>query len=286
MHRWIVGILVALALLGGATAYFTGVLPFGPSRDRFESTSTQGSHSRVFLVPLEPEPAGGRRPAQEVWKSLVDELRQEEPARQLLTRLHGDLPSVIITAEPPQDFVPEGIGATTVPDTYRFSATWFDPIGPGLERWSDIVAEIGGRSDAPVECLLGTWKTHRVTRFRIESNKTRGDLALSNMLSMKCDEPAAILFAANDYLLRKQAGWILLDEAEGHRYVAKPTKLDAATARRELDEKIDAYCRERYEKPTQQPAASTATPRPVPDFTPHTSNDILRSTNDAPAGTR
>lgn len=278
MHRWIVGLLVALALVGGAAAYFAGILSFGPNRHRFENTSTQGSHCRVFLVPLEPVPDGGRRTAQEVWKSLVDELRQDEPTRQLLTRLHGGVPSLIIAAEPPQDFVPEGIGASTAPDTYRFSVTWFEPIAPGVDRWSDITAEIGGRSDAPVECLLGTWKTHRLASFRIKnSTKNHRDNVLAEILSSQCDEPAVLVLAANDYLLRKQSGWLLLDEADGHRCVAKPTKRDAATARSELDERIDMYCRDRYEQPTGRPTATTATTGPVPRLVPFGSNDSSRN---------
>jgi hypothetical protein len=188
------------------------------------------SDAGVYLLPVGPKEAS-RRPAQEVWKSLLPGMASDASTKALLRRLYNDLPV---------DFVvlPEAAAK----DKAALDRAAGSP-GAGFAVALRIAAErpLREAGDADLFGSLGCRRDMRVKPGEKTANFVEKDGGAVS--SRPPNDFLVVLFAMNDYLLRTRAGYSVFDGGAATPQSIRsefPTQ-DAEAMRTDLDRRVDGY---------------------------------------------
>jgi hypothetical protein len=154
---------------------------------------------------------------------------------ELLRKLYGGVGVELVAGKPAVD-VPPGPGFAI--------ALRVDPHQPGETDWDKVVARMGGRGDAPVECMLGMVNFSRVTQLHIQAGKGGLSEKVVKFLEEQPSDSQILLLAVNDFLLRRQVGWKAIDGQTAELAQLRAPPSDVAAARAELDGQIAAWCKQ------------------------------------------
>lgn len=206
MSRRIVPIvlfLLAAVVAGGVRYYMRSTA--GPEPTKLASTGS-ARNVRVFLIPLAPD-ATGRRPAQDVWRTLFTDMAASSDTAAYLKSLYNNVPIELTAASAAEAAGVPDLGSVTLETGVR-GALRVVTVQPGLDDWQQITAKIGGRSDAPHECLMGELTLVSAIRRPVDPTDLRKE---------PIDDLDMLIIAANHHLIFKQAGWLLVDEAQARQ---------------------------------------------------------------------
>lgn len=225
MSRWMISAVVLVATVVGAGAWYV-MSPNGPIAMR--GTVTRQAETIVYLVPTSPPPKD-RKPAQEVWRTLFSEITDPMTSGSTITILgmcYGD-PALKLVVGKSGEAEPNL--APMLADADRSSmAMYIMPTQPALEDWPSIVARVGGRSDKPIECLLGDLKVRVLARIAKPAAPSK--VPRERAAEVDFDDVKALLLAANDRLLTRRTGYMLLTAEEGRKYLENPASIDGERA--------------------------------------------------------
>jgi hypothetical protein len=216
----------------------------GPTADGLRTSSKDGtapapqwddsyaafSDAGVYLLTVGPKDAT-RKPAQEVWKSLLPGMASDAGTKALLRRLYNDLPVEFVV----------------LPETAAKDKAALDraagPPGAGFAVVLRVAAEqpLRDARDGDLFGSLGCRRDMRVKPGEKTANFVEKDGGA--VATRAPDDFAVLLFAMNDYLLRTRAGYGAFDGSaltpQGIRS-AFPTQ-DADAMRADLDRRVAEY---------------------------------------------
>jgi len=206
MSRRIVPIvlfLLAAVVAGGVRYYMRSTAE--PEPTKLASTGS-ARNVRVFLVPLDPA-ATGRRPAQDVWRTMFTDMAASPETAAYLKSLYNNVPIELTAATAAEAAGVPDLGSVRLEKGVR-GALRVVTVQPGLDDWQQITAKIGGRSDVPHECLMGELTLVAAIRRPVDP---------TDLSKEPSDDLDLLIIAANHHLIFKQAGWLLVDEAQARQ---------------------------------------------------------------------
>jgi hypothetical protein len=165
---------------------------------KWDDSSGGACNAGVYLLPVGPKEAR-RRPAPEVWKTLLTGLADDSSTKALLRRLYNDLPV---------DFV-------VLPDEAAKDQQSLDRAGgpPGTEF--SVVVRVA--AEQPLQELGGgDWFASLGCRrdMRVKPGEKSANFVDKDGSAVSSRPPrdfAVLLLAMNDYLLRTGAGYAVFD---------------------------------------------------------------------------
>ena len=244
MSRRVKILLIALVLAAVAIGVWSALQapPAAAVPERSRRFSLAGQNLNVFLVPVDVPP-GKRRPALDLWQTLFPKISKDSGSREFLQQLFGGLAAEIESTAIMTDEIGTDENATNRQPGDGFAVVLrIDAKQPGDVEWERIVSRIGGRSDAPIDCLLGNLDFSLNAKFPAPTT-TNVATAPAQLLDSESTGLDVVLMVANDYLLREQAGWLLVDTLQDQAPGRAAISLDEA--RQTLNQRAEAW-RTRY----------------------------------------
>ena len=204
---------------------------------RVSHSSVVGKNLCVFLVPVNV--TGERKDAVQVWENLFSDLAQDATSQDFLQKLYGGVKVEVKAPAPAADWPRLESNGVLLK---------INPQQPGEVRWDKIVSRVGGRSDQPTDCLLGTLDYSRVACSRSDA-ATDESLAVlaAKAIEAQMSDLNVVVMAANEYLLRHQLGWRMVDHFETSLDQLPKLSKDPTDVRQELDQEVAAWY-QRYTK--------------------------------------
>jgi hypothetical protein len=204
-----------------------GLTPTQKWDDSFATVSGAG----VYLLAVGPKDSP-RRPALEVWKTLVTDMTADTVTQALLRRLYNDLP----------------VDVAVLPDKAAKDRQALDrAAGPPGNGFSVVVRVA---AETPQEVGGGDWFASVGCRrdIRVKPGEKSANFIQKDGNAVNSQPPndfAVILFAMNDYLLRKRAGYCVFDGGPSTPQSIRsvfPTD-DLKAMRADLDRRMADYLR-------------------------------------------
>jgi hypothetical protein len=229
--------LLGSVALAGLTAYLKGWWPFttptapGPVSVQVapHSDSFSARNWSYYLRPVPTEKPGPRPAAEEAWDGLFPGMAADPATRELLRRLYGGLPVefVVLGKEAADDAL------TKAPGEGFAVALRVANLGSRMEKTADG------------ETLFGLIAIGRATFIKDVVPPPPGEGlsgALAGLVKTMTDRPSdgeALGLAVEDYMLRHQAGWLVVGGPifEQGRQLPK----DPQAHRADLDARIQAF---------------------------------------------
>ena len=191
-------------------------------------TASASFAEQVFMVPLRK--AGEDAPTAVPWKQLFQKIANDHESQLLAKRLWWDASVEFIVAESADKV---GAHAYTKEEAEELAA------GPSVVRIR-ICSEASptGSTD---KLSVGLW-TYRCLFHRvIAEGQTYKSMAEAMNLFGDSDDYEFLLLLCNDYLLRHDAGWIVVDGRGKSPDNFTSPELDATQAKADLGSRIEKY---------------------------------------------
>lgn len=187
------------------------------------------SNALAYLRPLPSENPVDADHAKKVWFDLLPGMVKDAKSRELVQRLHGDLPVEfdVIDAKLAKDDIMKSPPPKGIPVAYRVA---------------DVIVEESKQKGGPKPLFARAMKFGQVIFIPDAATKSLPNLAsapeamTSAFKELPPHEPVFLLM--EDYVLRQIPGWIMVQDP----FDAKP-KLPATIEeqRKDLDRRIEAY---------------------------------------------
>ncbi|MBY0527967.1 MAG: hypothetical protein K2R98_31505 [Gemmataceae bacterium] len=181
----------------------------------------------VYLMPSSPLAEATHQKALEAWRDLWSNMPQDAASQQLLKRLYADAP-------------------VRIDANFKDEADPLRPLVPAAadEQPPTMIELHAKHADAKDALFSGLLEGQRKSRTRrAVKNEPLGQLnaVLGSAPKGKPDDAAALLLAANDYLIRKQPRWRLVDGRGVLPADVKIPKQTLAERRADLNLAVDQY---------------------------------------------
>jgi hypothetical protein len=199
----------------------------GPDAGQWEDSSSIVPPSTVYLIPAVKD-AKPTTEAATVWRDLLPGMSAESETKTLLARLYEGLPVVLET--------------TGDPEATKVAVSKYWPNGdPGVSLV--VYAKPAVAENAPPNGVRTEISAVRVSR-KTRSAPTVAFDPINRALQPQGPQPddfAALLLAANDYLLRHQTGWQVVDGRSAPPATATATAASVAEQKAAWERAVSQY---------------------------------------------